>query len=252
MDSILHTLPIVLACVFIFGVGGLFKGIVSLGLPLILLPLLLLVVDIRTAVALMMVPLIVSNLVQAIEGEGFAAIVKRFWAPLVLIAAGTIVGTILFAKLDQHILQLSIGILAILFATASLVQPGLSISAASERWLGPLVSLVSGVIGGMSTFFGPILTIYLVGLHLPRDTFVKTIALFYFVASMALLIGGASQGTTDIVLVAASALAMIPTYAGMIIGRSVRQRIDPDRFRNLVLVVVWVSGANMIRLGLGH
>lgn len=252
MDSMLFTLPIVFACVVIFAVGGLFKGIVSLGLPLILLPLLLLVVDIRTAVALMMVPLIVSNLVQAIEGEGFAAIVKRFWAPLILIAAGTIVGTILFAVLDRHVLQLTIGILAILFATASLVQPGLSVPAHGEGWLGPLVGLASGVIGGMSTFFGPILTIYLVGLHLPRDTFVKTVALFYFVASMALLIGGASQGTTDTMLIAASALAMIPTYAGMVIGRSVRQHINPDQFRNLVLAVVWVSGANMIRLGLGY
>lgn len=247
----LSHLPIVLACVAIFAVGGMFKGIVSLGLPLILLPLLLLVVDIRTAVALMMVPLILSNLVQALEGEGLAAILKRFWAPLLLIAIGSILGTVLFAVLDRHILQLTIGAFAIVFATASLAQPGLSVPAHAEPWLGPLTGLASGVIGGMSTFFGPILTIYLVGLHLPRDTFVKTIALFYFVASTALLVGGASQGTTDATLVLASALAMAPTYGGMAIGRAVRHKINPDRFRNLVLVVVWVSGANMIRLGLG-
>jgi uncharacterized membrane protein YfcA len=49
-----------------------------------------------------------------------------------------------------------------------------------------------------------------------------------------------------------SALGMIPVYAGMRIGLRIRHRIDPERFRMIVLAVVWLTGANMIRLGFGY
>lgn len=44
---------------------------------------------------------------------------------------------------------------------------------------------------------------------------------------------------------------MIPVYLGMPIGQRLRRHINPDRFRLLVLGVVWLTGANLIRMGLG-
>jgi uncharacterized membrane protein YfcA len=44
---------------------------------------------------------------------------------------------------------------------------------------------------------------------------------------------------------------MIPVYLGMLIGQRIRQYINPAHFQMLVLGVVWLTGANMIRVGLG-
>jgi hypothetical protein len=38
----------------------------------------------------------------------------------------------------------------------------------------------------------------------------------------------------------------------MLIGQRVRRYINPDQFRILVLGVVWLTGANLIRMGLGY
>jgi uncharacterized membrane protein YfcA len=252
MDQILTALPTLLACAGVFALAGIVKGVLSLGLPLVGLPLLMLVVDVKTAVALLMVPLVMSNLLQAIEGEPAMPLLRRFWPLLLCLAIGTLIGTALLAALDQRILLLAIGSFAIIFATASMLRPHFAIPPSIELWLGPTLGFVSGVIGGMSTLFGPILAIYVVGLRLPRDTFVKVISLFYLTAASFLLLGGSSQGAAGWRELVLSALSMIPVYLGMLIGQRIRRYIDPEKFQMLVLGVVWLTGANMIRVGLGY
>jgi hypothetical protein len=38
----------------------------------------------------------------------------------------------------------------------------------------------------------------------------------------------------------------------MRIGMRIRHRTDPEIFRKLVLAAVWLTGVNMMRLGLGY
>src|SRR5215208_8280983 len=49
-------------------VAGLLKGIIGVGMPIVALPLLLLFIDIKSAVMLLSMPLIFSNVPQALEG----------------------------------------------------------------------------------------------------------------------------------------------------------------------------------------
>lgn len=252
MPPLLDIMPTVLGVALALLAGGLIKGIISIGLPLIALPLLLISVDIKTAIALLMVPMLVSNLLQAIEGKGTPILLRRFAPLLIAMAIGTAIGTALIAALAPHTLELTIGPLAILFATASYLHPNMVIPAHSENWLGALIGFVSGVIGGLSSFFGPVLAAYVVGLRLDRDVFVKGISLIYVFASVYLIIGGLGHGFATPLLLVWSALGMIPVYLGMRFGTLIRRRIDAERFRILVLAAVWLTGANMIRLGLGY
>jgi uncharacterized membrane protein YfcA len=244
-------LPTVLACAVALTLSGGVKGVLSLGLPLVGMPLLTLVVDVQTAVSLLMIPLVLSNFIQAIEGRGTMAMLKRFWPVIVCLIAGTFIGTALFTWLDRQVLLLTVGILAIVLSTASILQPHVTIPRGAEPWLGPPVGFVAGVIGGMSTLFGPLLAVYVVGLRLPRDDFVKAISLLYLIASTCLTLGGTAQGIAGPKELTWSAVAMIPVYGGMLIGQRVRRYINPEKFRLLVLGIVWLTGANLIRMGLG-
>jgi uncharacterized membrane protein YfcA len=252
MQPVIDMLPEIIGVTLAFLAGGLVKGVISLGLPLIALPLMTFVVDIKDAIALMMIPLIVSNVIQAIEGPGTAALLRRFTPLLIALAAGTLVGTALFAMLDNRTLQLTIGPVAILFSIASYLHPDLAVPPRSEYWMGPLIGVCSGILGGMTTFFGPVLAGYIVGLHLGRDTFVKGIAIIYVCASIFLMLGGIAHGYAGPTLLLLSCLCMIPVYAGMRIGAGLRHRTDPEKFRILVLGAVCLTGLNMIRLGLGY
>jgi uncharacterized membrane protein YfcA len=251
MDHLLSALPIVLGCTLALVLAGVVKGVVSLGLPLTALPVLMLVVDVPTAINLLAVPIVLSNLVQAFEGGSTEFVLRRFWPTMICLAVGTLIGTALFARLDQKLLQLSIGAFAAVFATLALLRPNLIIPPAAERWLGPPVGFIGGVIGGMSALFGPVLASYVVGLRLPPIVFVKSISILYVTAASMLLFGNIWHGTTGVRDIVLSALGMIPVYAGMLLGRRIRHRLDPEKFQLLVLLVVLLTGANMIRSGLG-
>jgi hypothetical protein len=252
MQPPIDMLPTVAGVTLAFLAGGFVKGVISIGLPLIALPLLMFAVDVKVAIALLMVPMIVSNILQAVEGPGTTALLRRFVPLLLTLAVGTMIGTALFAALDTRTLQLTIGPMAILFSVASYLHPNLSVPAHSERWLGPVIGLLSGVIGGMTTLFGPVLAGYVVGLHLGREAFVKAIAIIYVCASLFLTLGGIAQGYAGPALLLLSSFGMIPVYVGMRIGTRVRHRTDPEKFRLLVLGAVCLTGFNMIRLGLGY
>ena len=49
-------------------VAGLLKGTIGVGMPIVALPLLSLFIDVKSAVMLLSMPLILSNLPQALEG----------------------------------------------------------------------------------------------------------------------------------------------------------------------------------------
>jgi len=244
-------LPTILACTLALVAGGAVKGLISIGLPLVGLPLLMLAVDVQTAVNLLAVPIMLSNLMQAIEGPDTLAILRRFLPIQIPLAIGTYFGTALLAVLEPPVLLLAVGAFTVAFGTLGLLQPRLVIPAALERWLGPPVGLAAGLIGGMSTLFGPVLTLFVVGLNLPPNVFVKGISILYTTAGALLMISGAAHGTASSGDLLVSAVGIIPVYGGMLIGQRLRNRLNAERFRLVVLVTVVVTGANMIRAGLG-
>lgn len=243
-------LPTLVACTLALAAGGVVKGVISIGLPLVGLPLLMLAVDVPTAVNLLMVPILLSNLVQAVEGPDTWAILRRFLPILIPLAIGTYFGAALLASLDQRVLLFAVGGFTLVFGMIGLLQPRLVVSPALERWLGPPIGLVSGLIGGMSTLFGPVMTLFVVGLKLPPNVFVKGISILYTTAGAVLMIGGAAHGTAGPRDMMISAAGMIPVYGGMLLGQRLRHRLNAERFRLLVLITVVVTGANIIRTAL--
>ena len=61
-----------------FVLGGLVKGTVGLGLPTIAIALLATFIGLREAIAITIIPLVATNLVQVIQGGSPLALVKLF------------------------------------------------------------------------------------------------------------------------------------------------------------------------------
>src|SRR5581483_4759156 len=74
----------VLICAGALFLGGFTKGIAGLGLPMIAIPLLAFAVKLPTAVALLVIPTVVSNLFQAFQRGAFLPVLRRFWPFLAL------------------------------------------------------------------------------------------------------------------------------------------------------------------------
>lgn len=250
MEGLSLPLVAVVACAMFL--GALVKGAIGFGLPPVVLPILAFVLPPQTAMALLAVPIMGSNLIQAWQGGGWRPAIARFWPLLAGAIAGLAFGVQLLSRAgtaELHVLiGLTISALAIVqLAGLRLPRPRPPAEPATSAGIG----LLAGVLGGMTSMFGPATITYLVALRLDKDLFVSALAVFYMVASTPFFVSLAFLGILGPGEFAASAAAMIPIVAGIAAGTALRRRIAPAFFRRVVLGALLVIGIVMVAKALG-
>jgi uncharacterized membrane protein YfcA len=233
--------------IVIFIVAGSTKGALGIGLPLVAVPLTAQFLELPAVVGLLAVPMVATNIGQALESGGTLPALYRLWPMLGAIVLGTWAGVHFLVSIDRHLLNGVVGTILVVLAAWLLYQPRLELSQSTERWAGPLIGLFAGMFGGIAGMFGPPLIAYLVGLGLHPDTFVKYISILFLAATGTLLVALGGTGVLSMADFAISAAAMIPIQLGVVIGRWLRGRCPPNLFRGLVLCVLALGGLDMLR-----
>ncbi|WP_119459537.1 sulfite exporter TauE/SafE family protein [Rhodospirillaceae bacterium SYSU D60014] len=230
-----------------FFFGGLVKGVIGVTLPLIALSILVTVVPVPTAVGLQAIPILAANLWQGADPAQIRPTLKRFWSLLAALVIGLVVGTGLLVEIEARPLYAIVGTLISAMALIQALSPDFSIAPRWERWASPAVGVVAGLLGGLVASFGPPIAIYLAALRLPKDLFISSLGIAYFSAGLPLTLLLLARGVLDATLLWLSIVACLPVFAGMFLGRRLRNRIDQALFRNLVLVGLFLVGLNLIR-----
>lgn len=246
------SLQVLVWCAFALACGGLIKGALGVGTPLLTVPLMALVMPPQTAVVLMAIPVVVANLWQVWQVPRVDKVVGRFWPTFVAILAGGWIGIAIFTRIDDKALMIVVGIAVILFALLQGSSHKLRIPAPLEKPAGVGFGFASGVIGGMSSFFGPMLIIYLVSLQsLGKDQFIGAISFLYVGAVVPWAIILYWLGLLDQRLLLYSTAAVAPVVLGMVLGRKLRKFISEHRFQRLILVILLCSGGAILWRALG-
>jgi len=240
-------LDIILWCSFALACGGLIKGTLGVGTPLLTVPLMALVMPVQSAVTLMAMPVAVANVWQAFSAPNIKSVVGRFWPVVAAIFTGTIIGTRILSVIDERLLLFVVGLCVIVFTLFQASTFKLQIRTQLVVPVGIIFGIASGVIGGISSMFGPMLIIYLVSIKdLDKDDFVSTISFLYVCAVVPWAVLLFSVGLLRGSLLLGSLAAVIPVTAGMLIGQHLRRHISEHRFQHLMLLVLLISGASML------
>ncbi len=227
---------------FTFLLAGTVKGVVGLGFPTVSLALLTLAFGLKDAMALLIVPSLLTNIWQAVVGGELGAILKRFWPLLVTTCIGVLGGAWILAGSDALGLTVLLGVLLIGYAVYGLATPAFPSPGRHETWLSPVVGLLSGIVTGLVGIFLMPSVPYLQALGLKRDHLVQAMGVFFTVSTAALgiALGGFGLMTGD--LAAWSVAGILPGILGMVIGQRIRQRLDENRFRQALLGAILVMG----------
>jgi hypothetical protein len=226
--------------------GSTVKGVVGIGLPLVAVPLLSAVTDLKTAVTLTVVPIIASNFQQSFHGGHFKRMLRRFWTLTVPLIVAIFLGTRLLVVLPEKTLDLIIGLSIIAIPVMLRLRPTMRVKREHERWLNPLVGTVSGLLGGISTFYGPPLMLYVFSMRMPKDEFIPAVSIMYTVAGVGMLLGLGVMGVSTPAQLGLSVLMLIPTGIGMWAGQFVRMQLSESRFELLLICVYAATGASFL------
>jgi uncharacterized membrane protein YfcA len=227
-------------------VAGLAKGLAGMGLPLIATPILAGVFGPRLAVAIVTIPILVSNSLLLIQGfrkrDLLRGIVPLFVASII----GTAIGTLLLASLDQRTFAILMTVIVIVFLVRGERLLGDDPAALRARVLGPLICFVGGLLQGTTSIASPLVGSYFNSRRLSAADFVFTLAAIFEVNAIVQVIGYSAQGLFTPEVVALGLLGLVPTLLALAVGIALRGRLDPQRFRQFIVVLIVVSVANLL------
>jgi uncharacterized membrane protein YfcA len=234
-------------CFLALCLGGFIKGALGVGTPLLTVPMMALVLPPQMAVAIMAIPVVVANLWQFAQAGRPAEAVRLFWPAFVAILVGTWVGVNILASIDDRTLLIVVGVAVFVFAIMQASRFRLQLPDAMVRPAGLFFGGASGLIGGISSFFGPMLITYLISVrNLGKDQFVSSISFMYVSAVVPWTIMLYFYGILDSRLLVYSALATIPVTIGLLIGQRIRRHISETRFRYLIIGILIISAISML------
>jgi uncharacterized membrane protein YfcA len=232
---------------FALASGGFSKGVVGIGLPLTAVSIMSFLIGPPVPVALMPIPILLTNFWQAFSGGYLMRSLQRFWPMLICLPLGTVFGVKVLAEADKGFLSFLLGCAILVFAVFAQWRLDWRLSPRFEPFARPLVGLIAGFVGGMSSFYGPPLIMFLVSLGLQKDHFVQAIGLSFLVGIISMILALAFYKVLGPVDFIWSAVAAIPAIGGLILGQRLRRHIPETKFRRILLIVFLLSGLNLIR-----
>lgn len=217
--------------------------VAGFGSSTIFLPLALLFVDFRTALALVAFFHIFGNLSRAsfFRGSLDRWLLVRFGLSSVF---ATMLGALLVARTPQETLKGLLGLFLMLYAIASLWRRGwhLPIRPATAFVGGSLSGFLAGLMGTGGALRGAFLTAF----GLPKETYVATAAVIALAVDATRIPIYLAQGFFS----PASAWYLpglfLVALLGSWIGRGIVRRVPQQRFRTLVLVALAAIGAKFL------
>lgn len=228
-----------------FLLGGVIKGVIGLGLPTITVGLLSIAMPPVQAVALLIIPSLLTNLWQ-VAGRRFVAVLRRLWSMMLAIVLGTLVTAGVLTGDTSGIAAAALGATLILYAAIALTGVAPVVPARSEWWMSVLAGFTTGLVTGATGIFVIPAVPYLQALGFDKDELVQALGLSFLVSTIALAIALSTGGALDQGLAGASLVALFPALAGMAIGQWVRARISAAVFKRCFFIGLLLLGGHLL------
>jgi len=226
-------------------VAGLAKGATAMGLPLIATPILASVFGPKQAVVIITIPIFVANTLLLLQSWRVLGYLRTLLPLVIANAAGTALGALLLAGLDQRTFAILITAMVVLVLARGDRLVG-DPEARRARVLTPVVGFVGGVMQGTTSISSPVIGSFFHALRLPPKEYVITLAAVFQLSSIVQLVSYTALGLFTPDLFTLGVVACIPMLLALMAGIAIRGRLDQGRFRQVIVVLLVASVGNLL------
>ena len=226
--------------------AGTVKGFIGLGMPTVALALLTLQLDARSAVTLVLIPMLLSNVWQFWRGPDMAGCARRHWRYGVILAVVVAATVWISQSAPDRFLRGVLGAFVLVFCFFSWRNMVPAIPAHRVRLFEGVSAVIAGLVGGLTAAWAPPLAMYLTGLRLERDAFVQALGFLISAGSISILVSFIAVGHSAAPNLAVSAFLLIPALIGFSLGERLRHRSNPEQFKAIFLSAFAVLGVNLL------
>ncbi len=234
-------------------IAAVVKGAVGFAMPMIMISGLASFLPADQALALLILPTFLTNFAQAMR-QGLRqalASARDFRVMLWVLVVFVALSAQAVPYLPKALLLGVLGGSIVLFAATQLAGYQFRFDGRHRTRAEVLTGIVGGIYGGVSGVWGPPTIALLVSLEADKRESVRVQGVVYLVGAAVLLAAHAGSGVLTLERLWFSAILAVPALAGLAVGFAIQDRLDARRFRRWTLVVLAITGANLLRRALG-
>jgi uncharacterized membrane protein YfcA len=212
------------ALVVIVIVGAITHGAIGFGFPLISTPLVALLVDVKTAVLITVVPNIAVNVISVLRGGNWRANIGRHWSMAIWVVLGTMIGTHFLLVAPPELLQLLLAAMIVVFLSQDRIRQ------LDSTWItrrpaasGAIFGVVARLFSGAVNVSAPPLVIYFMMLELPPLALTQTLNLCF--------IAGKTIQAATLILSNACMSQLLDSFTWPAFARTASTRFRLQRWR---------------------
>jgi uncharacterized membrane protein YfcA len=204
------------------------------------------VVDVKSAVALLVIPNLVMDSLQLRRSGPVGDAPRRLAPLLVFTMIGTVIGTKLLVALSPRAVTLALGSFVLGYVLLDLSRFSPRVPAHWELRLAAPVGLAAGIMGGITNAPGTAIALYFVALGMDKKEFVRSIAFTFLVVKtvqLATLVWYGLLGWHLVLLSLGLAAAGLASFA---LGLELQDRMDQRAFNRAVLLFLAALGVWLV------
>ncbi len=234
--------PMLFLVAAVFLLAGFVKGVIGLGLPTVSMGLLAVTMQPSRALAIVILPAIVTNIWQTFGGPYLRDIIRRLWPLMLCTVAGSLLNAGAMSGPHARYGTIALGVLLVIYAVVGLRQFRLHVERRNEKWVGGIVGLITGVISA-STGVQVIPSMpFMQAIGMEKEELVQALGVFFTVATLALSVNVSASGLLTPATAVPGAIALACSFAGMFFGQSVRSKMPTETFRRWFLIAMICLG----------
>ena len=216
------------------------QAVTGFGFALVLVPLLSLVYEPKLVVLISLSLGLACKL--PLLAQTWRQVQPARIAPLCLAAiAGTLFGVRLLLLASGPALQLGIGLVVVVLASAMLPNWSRPVKRESLAMWG--IGFLSGLLTGSTSMGGPPVVLLGVNQAWEKDGFRANLLAFFMVSNVATLLSLWLAGALSVGMLRLDALLLPAVLLGVVIGNAIFKALPAEQFRRLVVLLVIASGA---------
>ena len=234
--------PIFIFVIFALVLSAFIKGSLGLGFSTICLAILANVIELKTAISIVVLPSLLSNVIVMIDAGNFKISLRHFFSMILMAVPGMLLGLQLLRQNDNSASIFVLAVVLIVYGCWGWVNHQFKIDDKNIQKLNPVIGFITGTVNGAtgSQIF-PIMP-YLLSLNISKDVLVQTINISFTLNSLIMLGFLFRMDTLDTDSIITYSLGIIPVVIGVWLGGKVRRRIPEHRFKQAVMVLVVALG----------
>jgi len=232
--------------------AGFVKGAIGFAAPMIMMSAFGSFLPGTEALALMILPTVITNILQAgRQGLGPALdSVRRYRLHIAMIGLFIFVSAGFATAIPQSWMMLALGLPITAFALWQLSGRPLTIEIHHRRRVEAVSGIIGGLYGGISGIWGPPLTVYLLSIGAPKQEQIRVQGVVFLLGALALTVAHLASGVLNAATLPLSAAMVLPALAGLWLGFLAQDRLDVVQFRRWTLVLLALTGLNLVRRAL--